>query len=210
MLRVAVRDRGAGLTDDSSTDFQPFYYYETGGLGMVSPSAARSSKLTVDVSGQRTTATGARRFTSRCRRRTAPVREALNDQSAIVFLVDDDASVRRALARLIKSAGYQVDTFASAREFLDRARPSEGRACLVLDVRMPQLSGIELQRELRAAGLILPIIFITRHGDIDECSGDEGRRRGFFAQARACRNSFARHRASARARIAGANGGRRA
>jgi len=83
-----------------------------------------------------------------------------------VFLVDDDASVRRALARLMKSAGYQVDTFTSAREFLDRARPSEGRACLVLDVRMPQLSGIELQRELRAAGLILPIIFITGHGDI--------------------------------------------
>ncbi len=83
-----------------------------------------------------------------------------------VFLIDDDPSVRRALARLIKSAGYQVQTFVSAREFLDRM-PDAGRpACLVLDVRMPGLSGIDLQRELQLTNLILPIIFITGHGDI--------------------------------------------
>jgi FixJ family two-component response regulator len=83
-----------------------------------------------------------------------------------VFLVDDDSSVRRALARLIKSAGYQVQIFASAREFLDRKPDETVPACLVLDVRMPGLSGIDLQRELTLTNLVLPIIFITGHGDI--------------------------------------------
>lgn len=82
-----------------------------------------------------------------------------------VFLVDDDASVRRALTRLLRSAGYEVKPFASAREFLDNAK-DEGPACLVLDIRMPGLSGIDLQRELQATNAILPIIFITGHGDI--------------------------------------------
>jgi FixJ family two-component response regulator len=86
--------------------------------------------------------------------------------SPTVFLIDDDPSVRRALARLIKSAGYQVQTFTSAREFLDGI-PDVGRpACLVLDVRMPGLSGMDLQHELQLTNLILPIIFITGHGDI--------------------------------------------
>jgi FixJ family two-component response regulator len=83
-----------------------------------------------------------------------------------VFLVDDDVSVRRALARLIKSAGYQVRSFASAREFLDGGCSSEGPGCLVLDVRMPGLSGMDLQRELQRTRLILPIVFITGHGNI--------------------------------------------
>jgi FixJ family two-component response regulator len=87
-------------------------------------------------------------------------------EKSTVFLVDDDASVRRALTRLIKSAGYQVQAFASAREFLDSEWRSQGTACLVLDVRMPGLSGIDLQSELRTANAILPIIFITGHGDI--------------------------------------------
>ena len=82
-----------------------------------------------------------------------------------VFVVDDDSSIRRALTRLIKSAGYQVDTFASAREFLESGR-SEGPACLVLDVRMPGLNGLDFQRELQNANLMLPIVFITGHGDI--------------------------------------------
>jgi FixJ family two-component response regulator len=82
-----------------------------------------------------------------------------------VFLVDDDASVRRALARLIKSAGHQVQTFASAREFLG-TRAGEEAACLVLDVRMPDLTGIDLQRELQSLNRNVPIVFITGHGDI--------------------------------------------
>jgi FixJ family two-component response regulator len=83
-----------------------------------------------------------------------------------VFLVDDDASVLRALGRLIKSAGYEVQTFESARAFLDSGDFQKGPACLVLDVRMPGLNGLDLQRELQAANASLPIIFITGHGDI--------------------------------------------
>jgi FixJ family two-component response regulator len=86
---------------------------------------------------------------------------------ATVFLVDDDASVRKALTRLISAAGYDVQAFASAREFLDHLRANgERTACLVLDVRMPGLSGLDLQQELQAANAVLPVIFITGHGDI--------------------------------------------
>ena len=83
-----------------------------------------------------------------------------------VFLIDDDPSVRRALARVIKSAGYQVQTFVSAREFLNTMPNAPRPACLVLDVRMPGLNGIDLQRELGLTDIVLPIIFITGHGDI--------------------------------------------
>ena len=90
----------------------------------------------------------------------------MND-SRSVFLVDDDPSVRRALTRLIRSAGYDVHAFASAQKFLQWWRATdESPACLVLDVRMPGLSGMDLQRELQAANALLPIIFITGHGDI--------------------------------------------
>jgi FixJ family two-component response regulator len=90
----------------------------------------------------------------------------VSSQVTTVFLVDDDASVRRALARLIRSAGHEVQTFAAAREFLDRKPDADGPACLALDVRMPGLSGIDLQRELQNTNRNLPIIFITGHGDI--------------------------------------------
>jgi RNA polymerase sigma factor (sigma-70 family) len=83
-----------------------------------------------------------------------------------VFLVDDDASVRKALTRLIKSAGYQVQAFGSAREFLDRNVISNGPSCLLLDMRMPGLTGFDLQTELQKTSAVLPIIFITGHGDI--------------------------------------------
>jgi FixJ family two-component response regulator len=83
-----------------------------------------------------------------------------------VFLIDDDASVRRALTRLIKSAAHHVQTFVSAREFLDSDWYNRGPACLVLDVRLPGLSGLDLQRELETEKATLPIIFITGHGDI--------------------------------------------
>lgn len=84
-----------------------------------------------------------------------------------VFLVDDDSSVRRALTRLIKSAGYEVEAFASAHDFLESGRLTEqALACLVLDVRMPGLSGLDLQHKLQARNTLLPIIFVTGHGDI--------------------------------------------
>lgn len=89
----------------------------------------------------------------------------MTEPEPIVFIVDDDPSVRRSTERLVRSAGLKVQPFASAREFLKNAQ-FEGPACLVLDVRMPGLSGMDLQRELTQAGIRIPIIFITAHGDI--------------------------------------------
>ena len=83
----------------------------------------------------------------------------------LVFVVDDDASMRQALRSLIRSAGMRVETFASAEEYLRHEHPDEP-ACLVLDVRLPGSSGLELQRQLNASPNNIPIIFITGHGDI--------------------------------------------
>lgn len=83
-----------------------------------------------------------------------------------VFLIDDDPAVRRALTRLIRSAGYRVTAFASAREFLETPPDDDGPACLVLDVRLPGLSGLELQQALQRDHAAMPIIFITGHGDV--------------------------------------------
>jgi FixJ family two-component response regulator len=82
-----------------------------------------------------------------------------------VFVVDDDPSVRRGMERLLRSAGYRAEMFASAREFLQRRDPDVG-GCLVLDVRMPGQSGLELYDVLATAGHAIPVIFITGHGDI--------------------------------------------
>ncbi len=87
-------------------------------------------------------------------------------QKGTIFVVDDDPLVRKALQRLLKSAGYFTETFPSAREFLSSGHSSEGPACLILDVKMPGLSGFDLQEELSAASYAMPIIFITGHGDI--------------------------------------------
>lgn len=87
----------------------------------------------------------------------------MNDPAALVFIVDDDPSVRRALSRLLRSAGYRAELFDSARAFLAGADPTNCPACLLLDLQLPDVSGLELQRELNA---VLPIIFITAHGDI--------------------------------------------
>ena len=83
----------------------------------------------------------------------------------LVFVVDDDPSVRKSLARLLESAGYVVEAFAAAREFLARERYA-GPCCLVLDVRMPGLSGLDVQQTLAAAGRRMSIIFATGHVDV--------------------------------------------
>ena len=87
------------------------------------------------------------------------------ETQAVVFVVDDDVSVREALQRLVRSAGLKVEAFASAEEFLNRARPDEP-SCLVLDVRLPDLSGLDLQQRMIEANNEMPIVFITGHGDI--------------------------------------------
>jgi FixJ family two-component response regulator len=89
----------------------------------------------------------------------------MNEPPSIVFVVDDDASIRDALKSLIRSVGLKVELFASPREFLQAKRP-DAPSCLVLDVRLPGESGLDLQRELAEANIHIPIIFITGHGDI--------------------------------------------
>jgi RNA polymerase sigma factor (sigma-70 family) len=89
----------------------------------------------------------------------------MTEQPPIVFVVDDDASIRDALKSLIRSVGLKVELFGSPREFLQGKRP-DAPSCLVLDVRLPGESGLDLQRELADANISIPIIFITGHGDI--------------------------------------------
>ena len=82
-----------------------------------------------------------------------------------VFVIDDEPSVRKSLGRLLGAAGYRVETFASAGEFMQR-QPDDRVGCLVLDVQMPDLNGLELQQALTAGDRCFPIVFITGHGDI--------------------------------------------
>jgi FixJ family two-component response regulator len=87
------------------------------------------------------------------------------ESNAVIAIVDDDPSVRRGLERLIRSVGWKVETFASAQEFLARPR-AEAPGCLVLDLQLPDLSGLDLQKRMAEAGLETPIVFLTGHGDI--------------------------------------------
>jgi FixJ family two-component response regulator len=87
------------------------------------------------------------------------------EDHSYVFVVDDDRSMRESLQSLLRSAGLNVQTFASAQEFLTYQRPA-APSCLVLDVQLPGLSGLELQQELAQGEVQLPIIFLTGHGDI--------------------------------------------
>src|SRR6266542_3044816 len=89
----------------------------------------------------------------------------MNEKNGLVFIVDDDRGTRESLKNLIRSAGLSAQTFSSAQEFLAAERP-KAPGCLVLDVQLPGLSGLDLQQELAKAGVKIPIIFITGHGDI--------------------------------------------
>jgi two-component system, LuxR family, response regulator FixJ len=89
----------------------------------------------------------------------------MSDEKSMVFVIDDDEAVRSSLALLLKSMSLAVETFESANEFLQKL-PPDPCGCLVLDIRMPGMSGIELQQQLKQRGYPLPIIFITGHGDV--------------------------------------------
>jgi FixJ family two-component response regulator len=95
----------------------------------------------------------------------APTTAGSASSAATVFVVDDDASMRRALERQLEGAGHRVEAFASAQDYLDRA-PRAGVACIVSDIRMPGLSGLDLQTSLARAGRDLPMVFISGHGDV--------------------------------------------
>jgi FixJ family two-component response regulator len=87
------------------------------------------------------------------------------EPSPAIFVVDDDASVRDAISNLLESVGLRGETFASADEFLNAPRP-EAPSCLILDVKLPGRNGLEVQEELEAIGIHIPIVFITAHGDV--------------------------------------------
>jgi FixJ family two-component response regulator len=89
----------------------------------------------------------------------------MKEADSVVFIIDDDPLYRASAERLIRSVGFNVQGFDSARDFLSSRRP-DVPSCLVLDVRLPGLSGLDLQRELAEAGVHIPIIFVTGHGDI--------------------------------------------
>ena len=89
----------------------------------------------------------------------------MSEEASVVFVVDDDPSVRRAIKRLVESVGLRVQLFGSAEEFMHREQVDSPN-CLVLDIRLPGMSGLDFQRELAVAGVHIPIIFITAHGDI--------------------------------------------
>jgi len=89
----------------------------------------------------------------------------MSDVAPIVFVVDDDPSVCRAIKRLVESIGLQVESFGSPQEFLQRAR-FDVPSCLVLDIRLPGKSGLDFQRDLAEANIPIPVVFITAHGDI--------------------------------------------
>jgi FixJ family two-component response regulator len=89
----------------------------------------------------------------------------MGEEKPIIFVIDDNVSVRKSLSRLLDSMGFQVETFASAEQFMERGE-FEGTGCIVLDVRMPGLNGLDLQDVLTKADYSMPIVFITGHGDI--------------------------------------------
>ena len=89
----------------------------------------------------------------------------MSTEEPVVFVVDDDEEIRAAMRSLLASVGLRVETFATAQDFLGSRRP-DAPACLVLDVRLPGLSGLDLQQELIQAGIPIPIVFISGHGDI--------------------------------------------
>jgi len=89
----------------------------------------------------------------------------MREDRAAVFVIDDDSSMRRSLDSLLRSVGLDVHTYASTQEFMRAERP-DAPGCLVLDVRLPGMSGLTFQQELAKAGIALPVIFITGHGDV--------------------------------------------
>src|SRR3979411_3498365 len=89
----------------------------------------------------------------------------MNEAAAMVFVVDDDPSVRRAIKRLVESVGLHVELFGSATEFMNSGRPDIA-SCVVLDIKLPGISGLDFQRDLVHAKNEIPLIFITAHGDI--------------------------------------------
>jgi len=170
---IEVTDTGRGMDERTlARIFQPFFTTKPGGMGLglsISRSIVAAHGGTLSVrSGPGGGTTFRIELPLRppvAPPRTAPAATVPADGVGTVFVIDDDPSMRRALDRQLQGAGYRVDAFASAQDYLDRAPPS-GIACIVSDVRMPGLSGLDLQASLARAGRDLPIVFISGHGDV--------------------------------------------
>jgi FixJ family two-component response regulator/signal transduction histidine kinase len=171
-VRVEVSDTGRGMDEAArSRVFQPFFTTKPGAMGLGlsisrTIAAAHGGTLSVDSAPGRGTTFRVElplqppEAARPVRRETAPIRAG-----GTVFVIDDDPAMRRALERQLAGAGYHVESLASAQDYLERV-PRTGTACIVSDVRMPGLSGLDLQATLARAGRDLPIVFISGHGDV--------------------------------------------
>jgi FixJ family two-component response regulator/signal transduction histidine kinase len=171
-LSIEVTDSGHGMDDQTiARVFQPFFTTKSGGMGLglsISRSivVAHGGRLSVR-SAPSVGTTFRMELPSRARGAVplAPRAVPVKSVAGTVFVIDDDPSMRRALERQLRSAGYKVDEFASAEEYLQRA-PDAEIACIVSDVRMPGASGLDLQATLAEKGRALPMVFISGHGDV--------------------------------------------
>ena len=162
-LEITIEDSGFGINpSEKDRIFDAFYTTKSEGMGM----GLFICRSIIEAHGGRLSGI-ARAITVQSS--TSSYR-ALNDRrvsriSAIVFVVDDDASIRELLSTLFRSVGWGVRTFDTASEFLQSKLP-ECPSCMVLDVRLPGMSGLDFQTELAKAEIRIPIIFMTGHGDI--------------------------------------------
>ena len=163
-VEVSVQDTGKGIAEsDLQQVFAPFYSTKGEGLGVgLSHQPVDRRDVRQPDIGKRTTPDGGAIFRVRL---PAGSTAAEPRPAPLIFLVDDDAGVRKALVRLLRAAGHAVEAFASAREFLARER-DDGPGCLVLDLRMPEMTGLGLQDALERAGYAIRCILVDGHGDI--------------------------------------------
>ena len=179
---VAVRDYGSGISETTRERlFEQFFTTKEDGLGM----GLAIVRSIVEAHGGSIAAENADGGGARFHFRL-PIKEGIDTMmtpTAMVFVIDDDASMRKSLERLLDAARYKVELFKSASEFLSRSAHA-GPSCVIVDVRMPGLNGIDFQKVLIEGGREEQLVFITGHGDIPMCAqGNEGRRHRFSPEA---------------------------
>ena len=164
-VEVTVEDSGTGLDPEASVRiYDAFYTTKPAGMGM-GLSICRSILQAHDGRLWATANHGAGTTFHFALPKEQELMQNLRESRPVIAIVDDDPSVREGLHSLIRSAGWSVETFASAQEFLARPR-AKAPSCLILDLQLPDLSGLDLQKRMAATNLEIPIVFLTGHGDI--------------------------------------------